>query len=193
MKSCQTPCISRPSWGNMIRFLLLIFCLLGSWSAKATAPRITPQLFGEEKKADIVGYQLSASRTDNDLALEIVQEAFREAGRTPTMDVLPSKQVAKYALFNNDAAALIGNQQDLTAEERSQYRAVTFYLRGAQGGEEPVCLFFGKRNGGQWQRAFDEGLQKMVKSGKYLEILGKHQKVPADYLKRLKQHNPHWK
>jgi len=44
------------------------------------------------------------------------------------------------------------------------------------------------------QPAFNEGLQKIIKSGKYLEILEKyHSKAPADYAGRLKRHNPSWK
>jgi len=180
--------------------------LVCSWSAQATAPRVAPQLFGEEKKADIVGYQfapLKAAKSDGELAVgklavEIVMEAFKAAGKTPTVDVLPSKQLAKYALLNNDALALMGRSLDLTAKEKNQYRVVTFYLRGVAPNEEPVSLIFSKKNirGNELQLAFNAGLQNIIKSGKYLEIMEKyHGKglVPADYVSRLKRHNPGWK
>jgi len=201
MKHYKTSGFSRSAWVGMTR-LLAVFCLIFSWSAQATAPRITSQMFGEEKKADIVGYQLApldaAAKSEGELAVEIVTEAFKAAGKTPLVDVLPSKQLATYALFSNDAVALIGIQQDLAAKEKNQYRVVTFYLRGIAPGEEPVSLIFSKNNPRvkELQPAFNEGLQKIIKSGKYLEILEKYHgkgKVPADYASRLKHHNPGWK
>lgn len=199
MTNYKIPGLSRFTWGSMAR-LLAMFCLVCSWSAEATAPRIAPQLFGEEKKADIVGYRFapleSAAKSDGELMLEIVAEAFKAAGKSPVVDVLPSKQLAKYALLNNDAVALMGSSQDLTAKEKNQYRVVTFYLRDGSSGEEPVALIFSKARGNELQLAFNEGLQKIIKSGKYLEILKKYrgkEQVAADYLNRLKRHNPSWK
>lgn len=197
MKNHQTQVLSRSAWLG-ITYCVAMFCLVCSWSAEATAPRIAPQLFGEEKKADIVGYQFAPSdasaKSDGELAVEIVTAAFNAAGKKPVLDVLPSKQLAKYALFNKDAVALMGRLQDLTAREKNQYRVVTFYLR-AQG-EEPVALIFSKARGNELQLAFSQGLQKIIKSGKYLEILVKYcgkGQVPADYASRLKRHNPGWK
>jgi hypothetical protein len=182
--------------GSMAR-LLFVFCLIFSWSAQATAPRITPQLFGEEQKADIVGYQFAepldaAARSESAQQVEIVTEAFKAAGKTPAVDVLPSKQLATYALFNNDAAALMGSVHDLAAKDTNQYRVVAFYLKG----DEPVSLIFSKKHarGNELYQAFSEGLQKIIKSGKYLEIMEKyHTRMPADYARRLKRHNPGWK
>ncbi|MDD5268059.1 MAG: hypothetical protein PHO08_13180 [Methylococcales bacterium] len=201
MKHYKNPAFSCPAWAGMVR-LLTLFCLVCSWNAQATAPRITSQMFGEEKKADIVGYQLApldaAAKQDGELAVQIVMEAFKAAGKTPLVDVLPSKELARYALFNNDAVALIGSPQDLTAKEKNQYHLITFYLRGIPPGEEPVSLIFAKKNprGKELQSAFKEGLQKIIKSGKYLELLEKYYgkaNVPADYPSRLKRHNPGWK
>lgn len=188
-------------WGCMAR-LLAIFCMVCSWSAEATAPRITSQLFGEEKKADIVGYQFApleaGIKSDSELAVRIVTEAFSAVGKTPVVDVLPSKQLATYALFSHEAVALMGSQQDLVAKEKNQYHVVTFYLRGITPNEEPISLIFSKKNphGDELHRAFNEGLQKILKSGKYLEILEEHHgkgHVPTDYASRLKQYNPDWK
>lgn len=194
---------SRSVWVGMAR-LLAMSCLVCSWNAQATAPRVAPQMFGEEKKADIVGYQfapLEASRSDGELPVgklveEIVTEAFKAAGKAPVVDVLPSKQLAKYALFNNDAVALMGSPQDLAAKEKNQYRVVTFYLRAPA--DEPVALIFSKKNarGNELQQAFNQGLQKIIRTGKYLEILEKYHgkgHVSADYASRLKRHNPSWK
>jgi len=199
MKNYKTSGCSRSAWIGTAR-LLAIFFLVCSWSAQATAPRIAPQLFGEEKKADIVGYQFALSdasaKLDDELAVEIVTEAFKAAGQAPAVDVLPSKQLAKYALLNNDAVALMGSQRDLTAKEKNQYRVVTFYLRDMVRGEEPVALIFSKAHGNTLRLAFNQGLQKIIKSGNYLEILEKYRgkgQVPADYASRLKRHNPGWK
>lgn len=178
--------------------LLAMFLLLCSWSAAATAPRITPQLFGEEKKADIVGYQLApqdaAAKLDSDALAEIVTAAFRTAEKTVTLDVLPSRQLAVYALINNESAALIGNRQDVPEKDKSQYRSVAFYLGVAVPSDEPVILIFSKKHArsNELQQAFNEGLKKLVKSGQYLQILEKHygkDRVPADYFTRLQRHN----
>jgi hypothetical protein len=201
MKICSITGLSRPAWNGMTR-LLAMLCLVCSWSAQATAPRIAPQLFGEEEKADIVGYQFAPqaaeARHDSALTVEIVTEAFKAAGKVPKVDVLPARQLALYALRNNDAVALMGRPQDLTTKERSQYRVVTFYLRTIAPGEEPVSLIFSVKDARKKEllQAFDEGLQKILKSGKYLEILEKYLgkgKVPTDYARRLKRHNPGWK
>lgn len=201
MKNSKVPGFSRPAWAGIAR-LLAIFCLICSWNAQATAPRITGQMFGEEKKADIVGYQLApldaAAKSDGELAVEIVNEAFKAESKTPVVDVLPSKELAKYALLNNDAVALIGSPEDLTAKEKNQYHVITFYLRGIAPGEEPVSLIVSKKNtrGKELQLAFNEGLKKIIKSGKYLELLEKYHgkgKILGDYASRLKRHNPGWK
>lgn len=186
---------SYSAWGGMTR-LLAIALLVCSFSANATAPRITAELFGEERKSDIVAYESAPSeaahKSESALTVEIATAAFKAAGKTPTLDVLPSKQLATYALFNNDAAGLIGSPQDLAARDRSQYRVVTFYLTGA--GDEPVALIFSNAQGKGWHKAFVDGMQKILKNGKYLQIVEKHRgKLPTDYVSRLKRQNPGWK
>lgn len=186
---------SYSAWGGMTR-LLAIMLLVCSSSANATAPRITAELFGEEKKVDIVAYQSASSdaaaNSEKALTVEIVTQAFKAAGKTPTVDVLPSKQLATYALFNNDAAGLIGSHQDLAAKDKNQYRVVTFYMKLA--GDEPVALIFSNVRGRELHKAFVEGMQKILKNGKYLQIVEKHRgKLPADYVSRLKRQNPGWK
>lgn len=203
MENYKKPAASRLTKVRVTGLLLAIFCLVCAWSAEATAPRITPKMFGEEKNADIVGYQLAASsevaaKPMGELVLAIVTEAFKAAGKTPTVDVLPSRQLASYALTNNEALALIGSLQDLTAKDKDQYSVVTFYLKGEATGEEPVALIFGKKNehANELYVAFNEGMQKIIENGKYLEILEKYHgqgHVPADYAKRLKRQNPSWK
>ncbi|MCX7192338.1 MAG: hypothetical protein NTY60_01710 [Proteobacteria bacterium] len=170
--------------------LSALFLLACTFGAQATAPRITAQLFGEERKADIVAYQsaMPEAQSDSALAVQIVTEAFKAAGKTPVVDVLPSKQLATYALFNNDAVALIGSPQDLAVKDKKQYNVVTFYL-GAAG---DVVLIFAHGTG--LHKAFVAGMQKIIKSGKYLEIIEKSRgKLPADYVKRIKRLNPGWK
>ncbi|MDH2917036.1 MAG: hypothetical protein PXX77_09195 [Gallionella sp.] len=201
MRHHKTQITFRLSWNGMAHLLAMSF-LICSWSAEATAPRIAPKMFGEEKKIDIVGYQFApletTAKADNKLVLEIVTEAFKAAGKKPAVDVLPSKQLAKYALSNNDAMALMGNSEELTAKEKKQYRAVAFYLREISRGKEPVSLIFNKKDahGNELYQAFNTGLRKIIKSGKYLEIIegfhGKDQ-IPADYVDRLKRLNPGWK
>ena len=176
-------------WLASISALLLLAC---SFSALATAPRITAKMFGEERKADIVAYQSADDKSDSALTVEIVTSAFGAAGKSPALDVLPSRQLAVYELFSSDAQALIGSPQDLAAKDRKLYSVVTFYLR-AQG-DEPVALIFSNARGAALKKAFIDGMQKLFKSGKYLEIIEKSRgKLPVDYISRVKRQNPGWK
>jgi hypothetical protein len=182
--------------------LLAVLFLLCSVSAQATAPRVAPKLFGDEKPADIVGYQFvgtdSAARPISEFAIALVTEAYKAVGKAPVIDVLPSKQLATYALTNNDAAVLIGTPQDVSAKEQKQYRTVVFYIHGTAPGETLVALIFGNKKveSKALYSAFNEGMKKLIKSGRYLAILsdlnGKGS-VPANALTRLKSHNPSWK
>lgn len=182
--------------------LLAALLLLFSVAAQATAPRIAPQLFGEEKKADILTYRLSpldsAVRAEDELLVRIVKEAFKEAGKSPVLDSQPAKQLAKYALFNGEVAALVGSPADFSDKEKKRYRWSTFYMRGGTASGEQVCLIFNKSlaAGSELQRAFDSGLRKLITSGKYREILEAHHgkgAIAADYLDSLKRYHPDWK
>lgn len=173
--------------------LLLLVC---TFNAQATAPRITAQLFGEESRADIVAYQVApsdaAAQSENALTFQIVTEAFKVAGKSPIVDVLPSKQLASYALFNNDAVGLIGTPHDLAEKDKKQYSMVAFYLR--ESGDQPVVLIFSRAHGAVLHKAFVDGLKSILKSGKYQELIEKQRgKLPADYVSRMKRLNPGWK
>ena len=181
--------INNNHWLESLTALLLLAC---SCSAFATAPRITAKMFGEEKKADIVAYQSADAKSDSALMVEIVTAAFSVSGKSPVLDVLPSRQLAVYELFSGDALALIGSPQDLAAKDSKQYSVVTFYLR-AQG-DEPVALIFSNARGAEYKKAFVAGMQKLFKSGKYLEMIEQSRgKLPADYISRVKRQNPGWK
>lgn len=198
MKIEKTHDLFSLSWFGLLH-LLAMLCLVCPWAAEATAPRVTAKMFGEEKRADIVGYQLvplnaTATNVDGKLSLEIVTEAFKASGKAPTVDILPSKELAKYALVNNDAAALIGSPGNLTAEEKNQYNVMTFYLSPVASGEQQFSLIVSKKHvhGKELQLAFNEGLKTIIKTGKYLEILEKHLgkgKIPSDYASQLKRYN----
>lgn len=175
--------------------LLALFFLVFSLNAQATAPRIAAQLFGEETRADIVGYQAyePVEKADAQLAVQIVNAAFAAVGKTQSVDLLPSRQLAKYALTNGDALALMVRGGDMRPAELASYHVVTFYLTGVAGKEDVISLIINKNKlGGELRRAFDQGLGKLIRSGKYQELLevqyGKGQ-VPAGYFIRLKQHN----
>lgn len=179
--------------------LLALFCLLCSMSAQATAPRIVPKLFGEERRADIVGYQAApqdaSARAEIALIAQLVSQAFAVAGKPQAVDVLPSRQLAKYALLNKDAQAMIGSPRDVAASEQAQYRQATFYFGFAGAGDDAAVLILSAKNPRVTEllQAFNAGLQKLIKSGKYLELLEQHHgkgKVPADYFSRLKHLNP---
>jgi hypothetical protein len=174
--------------------LLTALLLLCSFNAHATAPRITAQMFGEERHADIVAYQSAsqAAKSDTALTLEIVTEAFKSVDKAPIVDVLPSKQLAGYSLFNNEVAALIGSPQDLQAKDKKQFSVIPFYLNAT--GDEPVVLIFSNERGADLHKAFVAGMQKIIKSGKYLAIVEKTRgKLSADYVGRIKHLNPSWK
>lgn len=179
-------------WGSVARLSAWLF-LVCAWSAHATAPRITAQLFGEERKADIVAYQsVPAEAAEHELAVEIVKEAFKAAGKKPILDVLPSKQLATYALTNHDVVGLLGSPQDWAGKDKKQYGIVVFYLKSRA--DEPVGLVFSQAHGKTLQKSFIEGMQKLIKSGKYLQMVEKFRgKLPADYVVRLKLQNPGWK
>ncbi|HEX5364186.1 MAG TPA: hypothetical protein VFW59_07935 [Gallionella sp.] len=197
MKNYKIPGFSS-AW-KVIGRLLAVSLLLYSWSAEATAPRITPKLFGEETQTDILRYRLeqsaSAPQSEGELLAELATEAFKAAGAAPVLDVQPSKQLAKYALFNNEAMALIGSPQDFSAKEKKSYRLVTFYLRGGTSDGAPVAMIFGKRaRADELYKSFNKGMQAILKSGKYQEILEKHHvKIPSDYAGRLTRLNPAWR
>ncbi len=180
-------------WSIVARItaLLLIAC---SFSAQATAPRLTAKMFGDEKKADIVAYQSVSSETksESELTQAIVTEAFNASEKTPIIDLLPSKKLATYALFNHDAAALIGSLQDLANQDKKQYSIVTFYLKSVD--DEPVVIIFNNEHAKALRNDFVAGMQKIIKSGKYLQLIEKSRgKLPPEYLGRLKRLNPGWK
>lgn len=170
---------------------LLLAC---SFSAQATAPRITAELFGDVKKADIVAYQGASAdaKSETELMLAIVVEAFKASGKTPTFDVLPSKQLATYALLNSEALALVGTVQDLAGQDIKKYSVVVFYLKGAEN--VPMALIFNDARGKELHAAFVSGMQKILHNGKYLQrVETSRGKLPADYLDRLKRLNSSWK
>lgn len=179
--------------------LLLMLGLFISYGAQATAPRIAPQLFGEEKAVDVVAYQVgsadAATKNENLLTIDLLIAAFAAAGKQPVVDVLPSRQLAVYKLARHEVAALVGEHQDLTEQERSRYRVITFHVRTREAEEVPVALFFSKKHarGAELHQAFNAGLGKIIANGTYLKVLEKYQgkgNVPAGYLNRLKRYNP---
>jgi outer membrane lipoprotein-sorting protein len=180
-------------WNTVTRLTALVL-LACSFSAHATAPRIAAQMFGDEKKADIVSYQSTpdAANSESELTQAIVTEAFKASGKSPIIDVLPSKQLAVYALFNNEVVALLGSTQDLAGQDKKLYRVVTFYL--SKKNDDPVVLIFSASRGKELHKSFLSGMQKIVKSGKYLQLLETSRgKLPADYIDRLKRLNTGWK
>jgi hypothetical protein len=150
-------------------------------------------MFGEEIKPDIVTYQSAVKDADNGLTLELVMEAFKAEGKSPLVDVLPSKQLAVYELFDGGGAvALIGSREDLAVKDKKHYSVVAFYFK--KQGDEQVVLIFSNARGIELHKAFVEGMQKLIKSGKYLTIIEKSRgKLPADYVSRIKHLNPGWK
>ncbi|MDD2721509.1 MAG: hypothetical protein PHH47_09415 [Gallionella sp.] len=192
---------SKTSFHTLLAGLLAGVLLCCATGAHATAPRIAPQLFGEERKSDVVAYQLfsmASAKAGDEMIAELVRSAFSAGGENPVVDMLPSRQLARYALFNGDAAALVGLLSDVHEKERKQYRVVTFYLVGSDDRQEPVVLACRKQNSraDNLCKAFEQGLRQLIKKGQYRQIVDKQMgtgKVPADILEWLKPHNPGWK
>ena len=165
------------------------------WSkASATAPRITAQLFGDERKADIVAYQLAPfdalAKANTALAVDIVMEAYKAAGKMPALDVLPSKNLALYALTSNESPVLLGSVQDLSEQDMNKYSVITFFFRG----DASVSLIFSKAHGKELHQDFNQGLRKIIKIGTYQKILEKYQiKSIAEHVRRVKLQNSGWK
>ena len=166
MKNYNKNQVPYRSLSTAVLGLLLALSLLMVGKAEATAPRISPKLFGEEKHADIVGYATApasaANSAESALTVALVSAAFAAMGKTPSIDVLPSRQLARYALTQNDAVALIGDPSDLTAQEAANYRVVPFYLRSGTTNEEPLSLIVGKSHprADELLQAFQSGLRK---------------------------------
>lgn len=187
-----------PQLAGRVAVLLLALCwLMAAGHAHATAPRVTPKLFGEERRTDIVGYQLGPQQAADErvLAANIVTQAFEAAGMTLTVDVLPSRQLARYALLSGDALALIGNRRDVAGDEQEAYRQVPFFVSPVAVAAEPQLLILDARSERTPELilAFNEGLQRLINSGKYLLLLERHYgkgRVPSDYFTRLKRLNP---
>lgn len=173
--------------------LFLLCGLFFAGVAQATAPRIAAQLFGEERRADIAAYSLSsthdaAAKAEEELTLELVRSAYRAAGQEISIDVMPSRQLAHYALSNGDVAILLGTNQDREA----QYRAIAFLP--ADKGEQVVSLIFDLKTeqGKKRQQAFVSGLSKIMANGQYAHLYtlyrGKDAK-PEAAIQRIKQLN----
>jgi hypothetical protein len=182
--------------------LLLMLMLVCATAVHATAPRVAAKLFGEEKNADIVAYQFASTDAKakplSELAMTLVVEAFKAVGKSPIIDVLPSKQLALYALTNNDAAVLMGSPQDLDVKEKKQFRTVVFYINAEAPVEVVVALMFGNKKAESKAlfAAFNEGMQKLIKSGKYMMLINNNNSTKTEQaalLQRLKLHNPGWK
>lgn len=175
--------------------LMLVLPLVWPATALATAPRIAPQLFGEERITDIVGYRLAPdSEAESGLAVALVTAAFAAAGQAPVIDMLPSRQLARYVLEQNEAAALIGGPGDPGVAETAADRRVVFYLRETG---EPLSLIFSKTHprAGKLFDAFRDGLRRIVASGRYRELLEQHGRAPgatADAVVRLQRLDPGW-
>lgn len=182
--------------------LLLLAGLLFAWSAEATAPRIAPKMLGETRQVDIVGYySVQDAQTvaeEGKLTGDLLDAAFEAGGMQPYIDVLPSKQIAKYEFVVNQVPALIAAAADLSAKEKKRYRTITYYLRDIAQGQDPVLLAFDLKNprGNKLYKAFRLGLQRIIANGRYLELMEKHlgkDRVPSVYLDQLKRHNKGWK
>lgn len=153
-----------------IRRLLGVACLFFAYSAQATAPRIAPQMFGEERKADIIAYEISplvtTSQTDGGVAIAILSAAFNATGQKLLIDIVPAKPLAKYALLNNEVVAMIGDNQDISEKEKNQVIAEAFYLKRGQH-------FYFKPH---WKNAFPwQGKLSDLKGLRYGEFYGAEQ------------------
>lgn len=197
MKNYNNNQVRRRPLSAALLGMLIVLPLLLMGKAEATAPRISPKLFGEEKHADIVGYQTAptaaANPAESALTVAIVSAAFAAMGKKPSIDVLPSRQLAKYALTQHDAAALIGDASDLTAQEAANFRVVPFYLRSGTTSVEPLSLIVGKNHprADELLHDFQEGLRKIIANGQYRELMAAQPgqtEVPADYFQRLERY-----
>lgn len=203
MKKLSNNCAAtRGKPGTWLLGMLMILALAGTGTAEATAPRISAGMFGEEKKADILQYRLAEFSTAVDpeqkLLASIVDKAFKAGGMSPVLDVQPARQLAKYALFKGEVAALIGRTQDFNAKEKKRYRFLTFYLSGGVPSGSEIALVISNIHpaANDLYFAFESGMRQLLASGQYLEMLEAHHgrgSIPATYLDLIKSHHPGWK
>ncbi len=182
---------------HCVTHILTTVLLLCSAGVYATAPRINADMFGAEKQAEIVSYELAPMdaniKQTNAMINEIIVEAFKAANLSPTLDTLPSKQLASYAITHHESVGLIGSPSDLTTDAKHKYHHTVLAFRNNQ----PVALILNNdQRGNELYKAFEQGLQTIIKNGKYNELLEKYlgkDQIPADYLSGVKKLNPGWK
>lgn len=182
---------------GVARYALISLLALSAANVQATAPRINAEMFGEAKQAEIVGYELAPmdanARKESELISALIIEAFKAANMAPVMDTLPSKQLASYAVTNHESVGLIGNPSDLPTDSKIKYLVTVAAFRN----NEPVSLILNNdKRGTTLHKAFTQGLQTILKNGKYAELLDKYldkAQIPADYTNRLYKLNPGWK
>lgn len=170
-----------------------VLCLFAAGSVQATAPRIAAQMFGVESKADIAAYPFvqitdSSSKAEEELLLELVRAAYKAAGQEVVIDVMPSRQLAQYALQNGDVAALLGTNQDSAAKTH----AIVFFIR--ENNEQPVSLIFNIKSeqANKRYKAFANGLNKIISDGQYAHIFSLYcgkDATAAEMIKHIKSLN----
>jgi len=125
-------------------FFILLFGF--SIAAYAVAPRISQDMFGQEINSDILAYDSTNSndRHHTEVAVQIAKQAFAIEQITLSIDIVPSKQLAIYALFNGDVRALIGKKSDLTSLDQSDYFNSVFYIYDDGTTKIPIALYINK-------------------------------------------------
>ena len=114
---------------------ILIVVLGAPWVTWATGPRLTPQLFEPEATIKIFFYEYppltTFEMTNMGICSEIIQEAFTAAGVTVTLENQVVKPLAVYSLIQENAAAMIGMQNDFSDDELKQLVLMPCYtMRG---------------------------------------------------------------
>lgn len=180
---------------HIFKSSLLLMFLFNFSIANAVAPRITQDMFGQEVSADILAYE-SIETNDSqvtDITVEIVKQAFAIEETLLNIDVVPSTQLAIYALFNGDVLALIGNESDLTAFDKSQYFCSVFYIHDNATQKIPFALYIDKNapNAEKLFTSFEQGLLKLLENQTYSDIIqSKSGKVePINYKELLNEYH----
>jgi len=137
-------------------------------AANAVAPRITQDMFGQEVSADILTYDSVEANEKRalEIGVEIVKKAFDAENITMNIGVVPSKQLAIYALFNGDVRALIGMQRDLEPLDKSLYFRSVFYVHNVSGRNVLLVIYFDKnvQEAEKLFSDFNKGLEKIIDS-----------------------------
>lgn len=165
----------------------------------ATAPRFAPDWFilDEGSKPLIVAYEYSPYRTvsteNKGIHMEIVMAAFKAAQVDVDVEIQPVKDLVRYALFQENALAVIGENWNFSKEEQRNLVSIPFAFIEKTENDVLSFIIFNRRHqeGKSMADLFLEGFKKILKNGNYRDLFERSdtgRSIPRSYFKRLEKY-----